>query len=175
MNTDVKILGQDASHIRAEWRNLYALVYRESPTLAHMDPIEREIKALSQRFPEGIAMCVIIEPGCSAPPAPVRQRSAAVLDGLGKSLLGSATVPEGDGIWAASMRSMLVGVALVVPSGYPQEICRSPEETAAALNKFLGGKAPIADLQNVLADVRAAFPKVAAPEKKTKKKSWWQW
>lgn len=173
MSTDVKILGQDARHIRAEWRNVYAVVYRESPTLAHMDPIERETKALAARHPEGIAMCVIIEPGCGAPDAPVRQKSAAVLDGLGKSLLGAATVPEGEGIWAASMRSLLVGVALVVPSGYPQEICRTPEETATALNKILGGKAPIADLQNVLADVRAAFPKVAAPEQK--KKSWWQW
>ncbi len=172
MANQLKVLGQDDAYIRAEWENLYLVVYRAAPKFEHLDGIEKDFQSLVSRYPNGIVSCVIIEPGTGAPEAKVRERSKAIMDGIAKNLRGAATVPEGEGLWGATMRSLLVGMTLLAPSSYPQEICKSQEEASGVLANWMNsGKQP-ADVLAVLHELRVAFAKPQAQD--TGKKSWWR-
>lgn len=166
MTHNLKIIAQDERHTRASWRNVFLMVYRHSPTLPAVEEIDKELTALVQANPGGIILCSIIEPGCTLPEGPVRDRMKAVMSGLGKGLLGTVTVPEGDGVWAATMRSLMVGVSLVLPSAHVQQICRTQDETAASLAKIMGNNTSPTDVAAVLTQLRAAFPRAAPATKK---------
>ena len=110
------------------------VVWRRSVTLERFVRQRTALRALADRHPEGISFLCVIGENVPPPDAALRKASTQMITALGSRLRCIACVIEGGGFRAATTRSVLAGMALLLRSSTPVlRIVASSAEAAAWL------------------------------------------
>jgi hypothetical protein len=110
------------------------VVWRRSVTLERFERQRTALRALADRHPQGVSFLCVIGENVPPPDAELRKASNQMVAALGNRLRCVACVIEGAGFRAATTRSVLAGMALLLRSSTPAiRIVASTAEAAAWL------------------------------------------
>jgi hypothetical protein len=163
------VLGFDENYFRAQWKNLFVVIYRGVVTQEAAEAVSEGLDALRKRLNNRIGICAIVETSTPIPGPDVRRYTKEMFDRLGKDVAFYVAVPEGKSIWATTARTMLTALQLVTPSVYQQRIFADPAEgvpwIAEQMSQVLGSVVTAAEVSAVLNEARSRFPRTQAPAK----------
>jgi hypothetical protein len=112
------------------------LVWRARPTLAGVRAAREAMTRLSGAHEGGIGLLVVLERHAPLPEAPVREAMVSALRGLGTRLVAMVALHERTGFAAATVRSVVVGLALVTRA-LPLSVAATEIEACARLSAEL--------------------------------------
>lgn len=108
------------------------VVWRRSVTLERFERQRTALRALAERHPAGISFLCVIGENVPPPDAELRKASNQMIAALGNRLRYIACVIEGGGFRAATTRSVLAGMALLLRSSSAPAIRIVASTTEAA-------------------------------------------
>jgi hypothetical protein len=110
------------------------VVWRQSVTVERFERERAALHALAHRHPGGVGFLCVIGENVPPPTAELRNATIQMISALGTRLRWVACVIEGEGFRAATTRSVLAGMALLLRSSGPAiRIAASTAEAAAWL------------------------------------------
>lgn len=110
------------------------VVWRRSVTLERFERQRTALHGLADRYPQGIGFLCVIGENTPPPDAELRKASNQMITALGNRLHCIACVIEGEGFRAATTRSVLAGMALLLRASGPRvRIVASAAEAAVWL------------------------------------------
>lgn len=128
-------------HIVLTWDRCVGVIWRRETTARGVEALSAAYRDHASRYPSGVYLLTIIEPGAPMPAPAERESIAVFLRMCGGRTRMSAVVIEGSGFRAAAVRSVVTGMAMLVRLPYPHEIFGSLEQAARWL-----GSTPYADV-----------------------------
>jgi hypothetical protein len=141
------------------------LVWRARPTMAGVRAAREAMTRLSDAHEEGIGLLVVLERHAPLPDALVREAMVSAVRSLGKRLVVMVALHERTGFAAATVRSVVVGLALVTRA-VPLSVAGNEIEACARLSAELARRGtPLGSgpLLGALRSLRTGAPGPASP------------
>lgn len=102
---------------------VFIAIWRGEQTLESHQLMEDGLRKAVERAPGATSFICIIEPSAPIPKDPrIRSESSGMLARMGSRLCSAAAVIEGTGLRITTIRSILIGVNMVVQRSQPQPI-----------------------------------------------------
>lgn len=92
---------------------------------------------LAERFPSGITMLVVLEPGCPFLDSAQRREMEDYYARFQPHLRGVAQVVEGGNLWSVTARSVMTAMRLVQKRPYPTKVFSDIEEGTEWLGAYV--------------------------------------
>ena len=147
----------------ATWQRVMILIWKVHTTMPGVDAAQRVYDAFAAEHPAGIFLLTVVEQDAPMPSSEVRAALATFLSTGASQTLFSAVAHEGTGFQAASVRSVVTGLAMLAKLPYPHKVFASVEQAA----RWFWMSSPIANawgetaLVEAVHDVRANVGSVA--------------
>lgn len=132
MKAIVRAASQD--YLFATWGDLVIAVWRGVTTLTGVRLGQHFFQQHAQQCPSGVLLMTIIEEGAPAPGTQERAALGMLLQSETGRTRRSAVVYEGTGFRAATVRSVVTGLALISRPPFPHKVFA----TVAEASLFLG-------------------------------------
>ena len=134
---DLRIVGQTSEHVMVVEGDLVIHRLRGAVTQAYLDHSAVGLKAATEQSADGkYVLVVLIEATAKIPESGVRAESTRLWKKTESALRGHVIVLEGDGFWAAAVRSVLAGIMIVGRSAVPREVVRKDDDAMKFLAKL---------------------------------------
>jgi hypothetical protein len=117
--------------VLASWRSVLVARWKRVPTPAQMRSVRRAIRGVVSRSGEFAAINFVEARNATALPDDVRDEIAATQREFDHQQRALATVVEGTGFWAATVRSVAVGLALMSRTRFPQRVFGRSDDACA--------------------------------------------
>jgi hypothetical protein len=134
---DIQVIGADAHHCSATWRNVIVTVWRKETMVEAVQRMERAVLQLIQTYPKGVGMLILVEQHASMPSDEAREAIASLIRKMDQRLVGCGYVFEGDGFASAAVRYVIIGLTMLARPSYDYTIVKSVPEVSAWLSKRL--------------------------------------
>jgi hypothetical protein len=128
-------------------------VWDAAPTL-EMASIAASVLQQVARTESGVVVLSVLGPNTPPPEGAVRQAFAESFDRHKSRIAAVAQVVEGEGFRAAAMRSVLVGITLLLRPGFEQKACATIADAAQFLSEHSKGKVGAADVIRGVTELR---------------------
>ncbi len=152
LDEPVRIVEEESAYSISTWRNLMVSCWFGQPTMRPLQIIEATAQKLLEHQPEGILVLGVMKFGVPVAGSEERQLAASSLMRLGKHVIAVASVIEGNGFWAAAIRSTMSLIGLTARSSV--KIFGTVPEASEFLSPKLSaprtGSGAIADLVTTL-------------------------
>ena len=97
-------------------------VSAKATTPASLDAAEQATRQMVERYPNGFAQLLIMNPGAPMPSPEARKRITVLNDRFGKHTRAMAMVLGGDSLWTSSMRVVANTMMMVMPVGHQRRM-----------------------------------------------------
>ena len=134
-------------------------IWRTKPTEALFEAQRLGLAAAVGHSPGNVAFLCVVESTADPPDQKVRDASAAMISGHGKSLAAVACVIEGSGFRAAVTRTVLSGIALVARNAAPTRYF----ENVRTASTWLGERIPLGPHASLAEEVELGRKRLDAP------------
>jgi hypothetical protein len=134
------------------WGNCAINTWQAGADWSQLRELETSIRDLYTRYPSGVALIVLIEPGAPLPTAEHRKELESFYLRVTPILRAVAQVVEGTGMWAVAGRSVMAALRLVQRRPYPTRVFSEINEALGWLEPHLEnpGGAGVQDSQQGL-------------------------
>lgn len=113
------------------------------------------------RFPDGIHLLSVFEPGADPPPPHERELMRAYYDEHATRLTGHTVLLDGGGFWASTIMSAATAQRSGSRARFPERVARSETEAALYVSATFP-RGPLSRVENVLESIRMARSRSAA-------------
>src|SRR5688572_5603271 len=141
------------------WRNMVVGVWYEKPTMESVASLAAVYRAMADKYPTGLVVCIIVEDGITLPDQAARKAIADAMKSVEHSVSAMCGTQEATGFLGAAIRSVILGMVLmsrvpyktgtvatvkqgadwlapfVIPESSPQQIASTIHEFRTKLNK----------------------------------------
>lgn len=136
---------RDETHYIAIWRNIMFAGFSGSVESHMLRSMGAAVLHQLERYPSGIGLVVVAEPGCRPPAAALREEMLALRRRTVDRTLGIAFVLRGEGFAASALRAAITGIQIVIRSSFPEKVFSDPSQGIDWIAPHCGVDAP-ADL-----------------------------
>lgn len=152
----IGMASHDDTHYVALWRNIMFAGFSSAVESHMLHSMGEAVGHQLQRYPSGIGLIVVAEPGCRPPPVALRDEMLALRRRTVDQTLGIAFVLRGEGFAASALRAAITGIQIVIRSNFPEKVFREPSAGIDWIAPHCGVDAP-ADLSECHRAMRALF------------------
>ncbi len=153
---DIRVISKDAKFLFAAWRQAYILDFRDTPTIRSLDAAVVGKREMHKQHPDGIVVLNLLASESPLPSSEVRDYAARKQTEDPGGVSCHATVVDGRGFWAGTMRSMMATLFLVGRSPFPRKVFSTVDEAAAWQATVVRGGRPWAQgLVDAVSRIRA--------------------
>jgi hypothetical protein len=132
MNPDeTKVHERDTSYTLAEWRNVYAVVWRAQPDARRAQRMGEHFRRVVRAHPEGVMVVVIVPTSVPPPDDAARDRINEAMRAAPSVTRAIAYVLVGTGFGAATMRGAVTDTLLAAKPPYPVRVFATIAEAAS--------------------------------------------
>lgn len=155
--TAPEILANNDGHLVATWHNMFFEVAWAEASLESQPMIDRELKKLMERNPDGVGYILSLPTRVPIPKGAVREKITERLRGLkAGEMLGIAIVFGSGGFWSSAARSVAAGISLAARLKFPMKLFSSDDDAAAwMLDLASRGNWSIPELLDALVELKA--------------------
>lgn len=114
MTSTLSISTREPTVILASGAQVAVQVHLGEPTVAHLDAMERQLRALRAKHPGGLGLLFVVGEGSSAPSGPARARGVEMFGRLRDSVKIVSAAILGTGFRASAKRSVFTMFASTV-------------------------------------------------------------
>lgn len=111
-------------------RNLAIAVWRRETTVEAIQQLRRHLSDLGLTARHDLLLLTLVERAAHPPSAAARQATAEQLRSSAGMICRAATVLEGDGFRAATVRSIAIGLSLLASQPFPYKVFSSARDAA---------------------------------------------
>ncbi|MEW5855086.1 MAG: hypothetical protein AB2A00_40290 [Myxococcota bacterium] len=123
MSPEPRILIQNNFHMICGWEALLFVVLRAAPTVASMRSMQEELMQRAVRQNDGkVGLMVVVGERMPIPTPEVREVLASPPPGYFERIAAVATVYEGSGFRAATVRSVSLAIRILSKVDHPSEV-----------------------------------------------------
>lgn len=113
-------------HHIAAYRNVVFVDFSTRIELGMLRDIDRTVKEVLRRHPDGVGLIFIAEEGCRPPPISLRKEMIAMRQRTCDRTLAIAYVIRFDGFGASALRGAITGTQIVTRSTFPEKVFAKP-------------------------------------------------
>jgi hypothetical protein len=162
MPAQIQVVEATRDHAFANWRGVFLYVWRGNATPAGIEVFRRTLSRVPSDGGPGVALGYI-EPSAPSPDGETRKAIGNIMGELGKEKLRvSATVFEGEGFTAATVRFVATSMSLIARNPFPHKLFPRLDDAARWTNQQLVGMGlpayPEKDLVEAMNALRATRP-----------------
>lgn len=130
-DSEVRVIAKGRGYLFASWRQAYVLDWRDTTTKESLDAAVLGKRSVYADNPAGIVVFNLLASESPLPSSEIREYAERKQSEDTEGVLCHATVVDGRGFWASTMRSMLAGLYLVSRSPFPRKVFSNVDEAAA--------------------------------------------
>ena len=133
-------------------QRLHVSVWSAAPTGDDVARLESEVEAIVSRYGSA-SILLVVEPTSPVAGEEARTRAVKMLRKLGTNVDSVALVVEGTGFWAAAVRSMFSGLALILRPSFEWRLFATVEPATLWQGRYLAHASSTVGRVEVLAAV----------------------